>query len=156
MKKPKTGESNLDCPGHNFGPIWPPSISNESRRSAHFGGVEKLSKSSLTAEQSADLVKTKSAHIFFSPPLNFFWALAYVRGKFLSFLRVSSKILNGHLNMYFLDKFQILGQNLTKKWYFGPQIIMYEKSKVTWNLIWDASSKFQVIRFGLVWFGMFW
>ena len=52
MKKPKTGESNLDCPGHNFGPIWPPSISNERRRSAQFGGGEKLSKSSLTAEQS--------------------------------------------------------------------------------------------------------
>ena len=32
---------------------------------------------------------------------------------------------------------------------------MYEESKVTWNLIWDVSSKFQVIRFGLVWFGKF-
>ena len=125
MKKPKTGESNLDCPGHNFGPIWPLSISNESHRLAHFGGGEKLSKSSLAAEQSADLVKTKSAHIFFLPPLNFFWALAYVRGKFLSFLRVSSKILNRHPNMYFFDKFQILGQNLNKKCYFEPVNNMY-------------------------------
>ena len=33
---------------------------------------------------------------------------------------------------------------------------MYEESKVTWKLIWDASSQFQVIRFGLVWFGLVW
>ena len=68
MKKPKTGESNFDCQGHNFGPIGLRSNSNESRRLARFWGSEILPKCSLTAEQSADLVKTKNAHIFFSPP----------------------------------------------------------------------------------------
>ena len=58
MKKPKTGEANLDSPGPNFGPFGPPSNSNESRRWARAGGSEKSPKSSLTAEQSADLVKT--------------------------------------------------------------------------------------------------
>ena len=115
MKKPKTGEANLDSPGPNFGPFGPPSNSNESRRWAHAGGSEKSPKSSLTAEQSADLVKTSKANIFFSALLTKNSEQAYVKGKFLSFLRVSSKILNGHSNMYFLDKFQILGQNLNKK-----------------------------------------
>ena len=50
---------------------------------------------------------TENAHIVFSAPLNKNSERAYVRGKFLSFLRVSSKILNGHSNMYILDKFQI-------------------------------------------------
>ena len=69
MKKPKTGESNFDCQGHNFSPIELRSNSNESRRLARFWGSEILPKCSLTAEQSADLVKTKNDHNFFSAPL---------------------------------------------------------------------------------------
>ena len=96
MKKPKTGESNFDCQGHNFGPIELRSNSNESGRLARFWGSEILPKCSLTAEQSADLVKTKNDHNFFSAPLGGVFFLAKELRKFLSFFRVVSKNLNGH------------------------------------------------------------
>ena len=85
----------MDSPGPNFGPFGPPSNSNESRRWARFGGSEKSAKSSLTAEQSADLVKTSKAKYFFLPPLSKLYFLAHIDRKFLSFLGVSSEILNG-------------------------------------------------------------
>ena len=85
----------MDSPGPNFGPFGPPSNSNESRRWARAGGSEKSPKSSLTAEQSADLVKTSKANIFFRGPLSKLCFLAHIDRKFLSFLGVSSEILNG-------------------------------------------------------------